>query len=86
MGAAYTYTRSTYSATSGSGHPNYQTIGLMADYYLSKRTDLYVQAAFQKVGGDATGTALDQAEIPGAADASSTSKQVMVRVAVRHQF
>jgi predicted porin len=57
-----------------------------ADYRLSTRTDLYAQAAFQSVGGDSTGTALDQAYVPGAADASSTSKQVVVRLAIRHKF
>jgi len=86
VGAQYVYTRATDNASTGTSHPNYQSAGLMADYLLSKRTDVYAQAAFQSVGGDSTGTALDQAYVPGAADASSTSKQVVVRLAIRHAF
>ena len=29
---------------------------------------------------------IDDAYVPGAADASSTSKQVVVRLAIRHKF
>jgi predicted porin len=85
-GAEYTYTRASFNATSGTLHPNYQSIGLMADYNLSKRTDVYAQGAYQHVGGDKTGTVLDQAYVPGAAATSSTQSQFVLRVAMRHKF
>jgi predicted porin len=75
-----------YDASSGSAKPKIHSVGLMADYNISKRTDFYVQGAYQKVAGDKTGSALDQAYVPGAADASSTQNQVVFRVAIRHKF
>ncbi|RQR52634.1 porin [Burkholderia sp. Bp9125] len=86
VGAMYTYTRGDFNATSGKQHPNYQTAGLMADYNLSKRTDLYLQGAYQHVGGDHTGTVLDVAYVPGADDVSSNRNQLLVRAAIRHKF
>ena len=58
----------------------------MADYFLSKRTDVYLQGAYQHAGGDKTGTVLDFAHVPGANGVSSTSHQVVVRDAIRHKF
>ncbi|MEM5439425.1 porin [Paraburkholderia diazotrophica] len=86
VGAMYTYTRADFNATTGKLHPNYQSIGLMADYNLSKRTDLYLQGAYQHVGGDKTQTVLDAAYVPGAEGVSSSSNQFVIRAAMRHKF
>ncbi|MGF6969357.1 putative porin [Paraburkholderia sp. WC7.3g] len=86
VGAMYTYTRADFNATTGKLHPNYQSIGLMADYNLSKRTDLYLQGAYQHAGGDKTQTVLDAAYVPGAAGVSSSSNQLVIRAAIRHKF
>ncbi|WP_322083269.1 porin [Burkholderia sp. BCC1972] len=86
VGAMYTYTRADFNATTGRQHPNYQTVGLMADYNLSKRTDVYLQGAYQHVGGDKTGTVLDVAFVPGADDVSSNRNQLIMRAAIRHKF
>ncbi|VXC65685.1 Porin [Burkholderia sp. 8Y] len=86
VGAAYTYTRTSYDATSGQLHPVYHSAGLMADYLLSKRTDVYLQGAYQHVAGDTTGTVLDVAYVPGAATVSSSKNQLLVRAAIRHKF
>ncbi|CAB3743711.1 porin [Paraburkholderia rhynchosiae] len=86
VGAAYTYTRTSFNATSGQLHPNFHSAGLMADYNLSKRTDVYVQGAYQHAGGDKTGTVLDVAYVPGADAVSSTSNQFVLRAAIRHKF
>jgi hypothetical protein len=40
----------------------------------------------EHVSGDKTGTALDLAYVPGAADASSTANQFVIRAAIRHKF
>ncbi|WP_051381542.1 porin [Paraburkholderia mimosarum] len=85
-GAMYTYTRTDFNGTAGKLHPIYQMVGLMADYNLSTRTDLYIQGVHQHVSGDRTGTVLDLAYVPGAADVSSTQNQVVARVALRHKF
>jgi predicted porin len=86
VGVQYVYTAATMDATSGNENPRYHTFGLMADYNLSKRTDFYFQAAYQKVAGEKTDTVLDDAYIPGSAGVSSSSNQVTVRAAIRHQF
>ena len=86
VGAQYVYTLENYDATTGSVKPKIHSVGLMADYNLSKRTDIYVQGAYQKVAGSQTGSSLDQAYVPGAADLSSNSKQLVVRAAIRHKF
>jgi predicted porin len=86
VGAQYVYTLEHYNATTGSVKPSIHTVGLMVDYNLSKRTDVYLQGAFQLVAGDRTGSSLDQAYVPGAQDLSSTSRQVAVRAAIRHSF
>ncbi|MFJ4291327.1 porin [Cupriavidus sp. NPDC089707] len=85
-GAVYTLTTEKFQASSGEARPKVHSIGLMADYNFSKRTDVYLQGVYQRVSGDKTGTALDQAYIPGAADSSSKSSQVLVRAAIRHKF
>ncbi|OAJ52329.1 porin [Paraburkholderia ginsengiterrae] len=85
VGAQYVYTLERFEASSVQS-PKIHSVGLMADYNLSKRTDLYLQGAYQHVGGDKTGTALDLAYVPGAADASSSQNQVVVRAAIRHKF
>lgn len=84
-GAQYVFTTENFEASSGDTKPKIHSVGLMADYNLSKRTDVYIQGAYQHVAGD-TGTALDMAYVPGAADGSSTANQLVVRVAIRHRF
>ncbi|GLU30935.1 porin [Trinickia caryophylli] len=86
LGAQYVYTLERYSTTLGTAKPRIHSFGLMADYNLSKRTDIYIQGAYQRVAGDSTGSSLDQAYVPGAADLSGTSRQVVGRVGLRHKF
>jgi predicted porin len=85
-GAMYDYTRVSFNASNGQSHPAFHLAGLMADYSLSKRTDVYVQGAYQHAAGDRTGSVLDVAYVPGAADVSSTTNQVVARVGIRHKF
>jgi predicted porin len=86
LGAVYTYTRANFDTTASKSHPVYHQGGLMIDYLLSKRTDVYLQAAYQHAGGDKNGSVLDFAYVPGAADVSSSSNQVLVRAAIVHRF
>jgi len=89
VGVMYTYTQATYEAVSGgSAKAKYNQFGLMADYNVSKRTDVYVQGGYVKVSDDPglAGTGLDVAANVDAAGPSSSSKQLMARVGVRHMF
>jgi predicted porin len=86
VGAQYVYTMETFDASSGGVKPKIHSFGLMADYNLSKRTDVYIQGEYQQVTGDPTYSILDDAFTPGTQSPSSTSKQVVVRAAIRHKF
>lgn len=86
VGAQYTYTSGTFDTADGGAKPHYHTIGLMADYSLSKQTDVYLQGAWQRVGGDHTGTAIDGGYLIGTDGPSATSSQFSVRAAIRHKF
>lgn len=86
LGASYTYTTMKFDATSGNSRKQFHTFGLMADYWLSKRTDVYLQGAYMKAGGDQTGTVLDFGYVSGSAGVSSTSNQVVIRAGIRHKF
>ncbi|ACD19312.1 porin [Paraburkholderia phytofirmans] len=86
VGAQYVYTMETYDASSGGVKPKIHSFGLMADYNLSKRTDVYIQGEYQQVTGDSTYSILDDAFNVGTQSPSSTSKQVVVRAAIRHKF
>jgi len=58
---------------------------VLADYFISTRTDAYITAAFQRAAGtSSTGTAA-VANIGGIGD-SSNNHQALVRVALRHRF
>ncbi|SAK43527.1 porin [Caballeronia ptereochthonis] len=86
IGAQYVYSIETYDATAGTVKPRIHSAGLMADYFLSKRTDVYVQGAYQKIAGKPTGSVMDQAFVPGTQGLSSNSEQFVARVALRHAF
>jgi predicted porin len=85
IGAQYVYTDAKFDANN-SVKPKYHTVGVMADYNLSKRTDVYLQGAWQKVAGDKTGTILDGGYVVGTDGPSASSNQFAVRAAIRHKF
>jgi len=86
VGVMYTFTHSKLSVAMGDSSPTWHQAGLMDDYNLSKRTDVYTQVVFQNRSGDASGTMLDNAYITGSAGQSSANKQLVARVALRHSF
>ncbi|MBN3764318.1 porin [Burkholderia sp. Ac-20365] len=86
FGAMYDYTQAKLDASAGSYRPKYHTFGMMLDYSLSKRTDIYAQASYQKAIGADSGTSLDVAYTGGADDSSSTQRQFVGRVGLRHRF
>ncbi|BAN27012.1 porin Gram-negative type (plasmid) [Caballeronia insecticola] len=86
IGAQYVYSIETYDSTAGTVRPRIHSAGLMADYFISKRTDFYVQGAYQKITGSSTDSVMDQAFVPGTQGLSSNSQQFVARVAMRHAF
>ncbi|RQS06737.1 porin [Burkholderia sp. Bp8998] len=83
IGAAYMYTRSGGSAGAGGATYNQGSVGV--DYFLSKRTDLYLIGAYQKANGtDSTGkTAVASIN---QLTPSNSDRQAAVRLGIRHKF
>ena len=79
VSGAYTFTDARMDGVS----PKYHQFTLQTDYALSKRTDVYAEAAYQHVGS--TGNSGITADIVGVS-ASSTSSQVVGTVGIRHRF
>ncbi|WP_175995313.1 porin [Burkholderia vietnamiensis] len=84
VGVGYSFTKS-----GGDTAANYHQASLGADYNLSKRTDVYMTAAYQH----ASGTTADGAGGSMAAEASigsygynGTKSQTMVNLGLRHRF
>jgi predicted porin len=80
LGAAYDYTKG-YSVSSQKIHQGV----LGADYFLSKRTDLYVDGIYQHSSGTNSAGVTSTAQINGLSP-SSTSNQVAAIVGIRHKF
>ncbi|MDP9650690.1 putative porin [Paraburkholderia caledonica] len=80
IGAAYDFTDGY-----GVNDAKYNQVSLGIDYFLSKRTDLYLTGVYQHASGrDSTGTQA-RANINGVS-ASSTSNQVLAVAGIRHKF
>jgi predicted porin len=83
VGSMYTYTRANVEKDGATKNVNWNQVALIADYLLSKRTDVYVTGSYQRVGGATTGTGLDQAYIVGSAGTSSNRNQTVARIDFR---
>ncbi|WP_109476179.1 porin [Paraburkholderia sp. C35] len=83
VAAAYAYTQG--SSLAGQSGAKYNQVDLGANYFLSKRTDLYALAFFQKASGhDSTGhSAVAQLAF---ASASTSDRQLIGLVGIRHKF
>jgi general bacterial porin, GBP family len=83
--AAYTFTDGRVTGTNGTGDPKWHTATLQADYSLSKRTDVYVEGAYQHASGQFGALGPNFAAI-NSLSPSSTGNQVAAAVGVRHRF
>ena len=81
---AYTFTNGSFTSSTGNAKPKYHQVSLLADYGMSKRTDVYVEGVFQHASGGG-GTLLGDAAINGVSP-STTDQQVAVTVGMRHRF
>ncbi|KAA1004116.1 porin [Paraburkholderia panacisoli] len=88
VGAAYDYTKGVNVAAANGqnvGNQHFNQFSLMVDYLLSKRTDVYVEGAYQKATGVSSTGAAAVADIGNAGD-SSNSHQTLVRFGIRNKF
>jgi len=83
VAGAYTYSRA--GGNVGGGSPHWNQVGLQTDYYLSRRTDVYLQSVYQKVS-TTQNPVLGVAFINGLSAPASTNNQVEVTVGLRHRF
>jgi predicted porin len=88
VGAAFNYTKgSDVSQTGGTINPGakYLQGALGADYFLSKRTDVYMVGIYQKASGtDSTGKSAVAAI--NTQSASNSDRQAFVRIGIREKF
>ncbi len=88
LSAAYDYLSGhSVATTKGTsvGGQHFHQLSLMADYLLSKRTDVYVEGAWQRASGTSSTGAAAVAAIGNIGD-SSNNHQLMFRAALRHKF
>jgi predicted porin len=80
----YTYSRT----TDGSGVQNahWNTLGGAVDYALSKRTDVYFEAAGQEAGSHAAEAQLGDTSSLFATSGTGSKTQIAARVGIRHRF
>ncbi|WP_213301939.1 porin [Paraburkholderia sacchari] len=86
--AAYDYLNgSGVTKTNGQmvGDQRYNQVSVMGDYFLSKRTDVYLEGAWQRASGTSSTGAAAVANIGSLGD-SSNNHQFVVRAALRHRF
>ena len=86
-GLMYTYTMSHYDSAAGQARPHWGNFGGMVDYNLTKRTDVYMQLAYQRASHtDGFAAPLGQAVLVGTDAPSSSLNQTAVLVSFRHLF
>ncbi|WP_347558493.1 porin [Robbsia sp. KACC 23696] len=84
VGLGYSYTKA-----SGDTSATYHQVSLGADYNLSKRTDVYMTAAYQHANGtqrQADGTTTSAVASIGSYGYNGTQSQTMVNLGLRHKF
>lgn len=81
VAGAYTYTHGAYNGSS----PGWNTAMIQCDYALSKRTDVYLEGAYQNVHGAPADSVLAHAML-NTLSASSSTAQGAVSVGMRHAF
>jgi predicted porin len=67
------------------GDQTYHQVSAIADYSLSKRTDVYVTGTFQVASGTNSNGTAAVADISQLGD-SSNSRQTLIRLGLRHKF
>ena len=84
LGASYTYTTSSFTSSTGNAYPHWNQVMAQVDYLLSKRTDVYIESVYQRVGGGNGIPAFDAGVYT--LNPSTTNEQVVVAVGLKHRF
>ncbi|CAB3810017.1 Outer membrane porin protein [Paraburkholderia ultramafica] len=84
VAAAYTYTAGRFSTATETTRPKWNQLVLQTDYQFNKRTDIYLEGAYQSVSGG-NGNPAFNASIHTLTP-SSNSKQAVVAAGLRHRF
>ncbi|CAB3753581.1 porin [Paraburkholderia solisilvae] len=87
LGASYTYTTGQFSGASKgftSASPHWNQIMAQADYFLSPRTDIYIEGVYQKVSGGNGNGAFDASIFT--LDPAAGDEQVAVAIGMKHRF
>ncbi|RDU94661.1 porin [Trinickia dinghuensis] len=82
LGAAYTFTDQRGSVLGANVGARFHQVGVQADYFLSKRTDVYAQAVYQH-SSSAGAAAIYNGSFGGV---SSSDNQTAATVGLRHRF
>jgi predicted porin len=82
LATGFTYTQGKVNYLSNNNSPKYGQLNFLADYALSKRTDVYLNAVYEKAWGGASADIYDG--FP--AGQSSNTNQVLARVGIRAKF
>ncbi|MFM0619749.1 porin [Paraburkholderia nemoris] len=85
IAASYTFTDGRYSNASVNAKPRWNQVNVMTAYSLSKSTDVYLMAEYQRVSG-ASGTIFGGAFIGGSGGPSSTNRQFLTSAGLRVRF
>lgn len=88
LSAAYDYLKGhEVAAADGSarGNQHYNQVSVMADYLLSKRTDVYLGGTYQRASGTSSTGEAAVADIANLGDAAG-NHTFLVRAALRHRF
>jgi GBP family porin len=82
LNGSYTFTDASLSNSSGNHHPEWNEVSVQTDYFLSKRTDVYLQVSYEQVASDGSGLTAD---ISGQG-LSSSNQQAAAAAGLRHRF
>ncbi|QYD73512.1 porin [Paraburkholderia edwinii] len=84
LGASYVYTMSTFNSNTGNAFPHWNQVMAQVDYLLSKRTDVYLEGVYQRVGGGSGIPTFDAGIYT--LNPSTGNKQVAVAIGLKHNF
>ncbi|WP_429354676.1 porin [Paraburkholderia sp. 32] len=88
VGIGYNYLTSggvTTAEGKAVGNQHYHQVSVLGDYFLSKRTDLYLGAGWQRASGISSTGQPAVANIDNFGD-SSNNQQYLIRAGIRHKF
>jgi GBP family porin len=89
LGAAYTYTQGKFDNAANSISPDWNQVAVLADYSLSKRTDVYTGVNYIHLNGglaDSAGVPLFEGASSFIGGAGTAASQVVVGVGMRTRF